>query len=1279
MSEIQNNGIPLKKIVAPSLNQSNYAENLSVTFDNIDKNFATLANYDFIKGESGESIRIEEVSFFKEDGELNGYGEKIHKYFEDNFSEETRKDITVNGVTISLFENFTPEKAGNLFLITTTYNDVDDTSVPVSSLYYVFLDGRFSNGKFAKDKAEEETYNDIEDLSCILVYDKNTAEFKSLNNAFPTIYYEKNAGLCWKVNGNETGIPVKGQRGDDGKDAMFYFVKCERTESDDETYVKSKVVGIYNYPNTTPIEDFYDDEKRELDNCAALILLEDDTKHYMYFGQLVYEDEEVFAYYYNNMELTYNMQTTDFINVLKGINITSPDFNPLRGLFIPMEAENKNSSQSVHFVGASSITNQIGDQLDGKRTDMILTPINDINDFDVTSDPGEQLIVEKYLYVKFNKNNYLTSFAYADDSIYDTGKHKSIVTTLSKLNYTLKYKLDKVYNNKSDFDYVADSELYPKFGYIKFKGTNKNINTFNGVNILYKNNTNTTISSNCLDDPKVTRYSLPKILREKINVGKEIYRWTLCSDQHDFDAELLNGKNDNKFIYDEHVNVYFKHIFTSTPTPSLSSEIAWFNALEVAYFYKEENGKGKYVNIFDDLSVVNNTYTPVLYGWGDIVQRENMTDDREAPLSFLKFIPVFNNDFKYNDETTLNVNYNINVTGDVDSNNKRNININGDLNCDNLTTNNIKVGEYAEIGEIKDIYTKNSAIIDGSIKIGKRNNMYNASIDNSGNALLKDLRVNNIIAKDINSININSTNADIKNLNISYGANTLLTANIEITNKTTVVPDDVPGTQYPQGPPSNQPKTRAAGDGSTTTDVELTVSDYSLSINADKTKSIVVNKFDDTSVITNNMSIINHEDSNIILSDDIDFAKNINEKIKSESGTTQYNNFANIVNTVHDEINSNSYEVIHQNIANGNFSYSLPEDAYALCTKPDNFLMDVELDGTANTIHCADEYDSIFKYDIEIRPNNKHVFDNSKGITIKFNKYLMFIVKLESYGATYNKNLPSLAEASHIELRAYYKIEDENYKYTNAYIDIKFNSDSYSHKWTGVHEDGYTITTNGISHRRDRYQGFIFKPDEIRITDSNVLETIKDAYDTDKKIKIIIRPYINIQFDSSGWPDKIFSMMMTNIVPVNSNYIYDSNKQIFNLTKNILYAAQYSSEHIKKVIGDDNDHYGLYCIYAFSDDERPYEKHVFNWKSDNNTIKNVSHLLYNVNVTSTIDDINSNMTYLAKDGILFTHGKSLFGFGYYKDSNKVEPRIIYYDNVNSNSVLQTKPISDLFK
>lgn len=1271
MSEIQNNGIPLKKIVAPSLNQSNYAENLSVTFDNIDKNFATLANYDFIKGESGESIRIEEVSFFNEDGELNEYGEKIHKYFEDNFSEETRKDIIVNGVTISLFENFTPEKAGNLFLITTTYNDVDDISVPVSSLYYVFLDGRFSNGKFAKDKAEEETYNDIEDLSCILVYDKDTAEFKSLNNAFPTIYYEKNVGLCWKVNGNETGIPVKGQRGDDGKDAMFYLVKCERTESDDEIYVKSKVVGIYNYPVTTPIEDFYDDEKRELDNCAALILLEDDTKHYMYFGQLVYEDEEVFAYYYNNMELTYNMQTTDFINVLKGINITSPDFNPLRGLFIPMEAENKNSSQSVHFVGATSITNQIGDQLDGKRTDMILTPINDINDFDVTSDPGEQLIVEKYLYVKFNKNNDIASYAYVDDSIYNTGKHKSIYSTLNKLDYTLKYKLEKVYNNIYDFNYVAGSELYPNFGYIKFKGTNKNIDTFNGVNILYKDNTNTVVSYNCIKRPETAGYSLPKKFKEKLNANQEIYRWVLCSDQHEFDAELLNGKNNNKFIYDTHVNTYFKYIFTSTPTPALSSEIAWFNALEVAYFYKNDNGINRYVNVFDDLSYVDDTYTPTLYGWGDVVECESITDGRETPFSFMKFIPAFNNDFKYNDETTLNVNYNINITGDVDSNSKRNININGDLNCDSLSLNSISISSIAEINEIKNIYTKNSAVIDGGINIGESNNIYNANIDSSGNALLKDLKTRRITSTGINATDISSTDITAKKLNISSGANNLLTANIEIADTNNIVSsDNAPEHNIPQNPGS-KPESRAGNtnDGS----AQMNVKDYSLTINADKAKLIDINKFDDLSVITNNLPIINHEDSNIILSNDIDFAKNINEKTKSES--SRYSDFANIINVVKDEIDKNSYESTKQENIYGNFSYTLPKTASELFTTYDNFLIHKSVDKD-NAIR-GEVYNNkdIFEYIIK-RPTENYTFDSSNDIKITFDKYLMLIMAIHSDGAVaWNRpyDLPFLNKDSYVTLNAFYQIDDA-VKDAKANISLSFDSNSYLYPhrpWTGVDENGNIINDNGNGDFRVRYQSFIFKPDTICINDSAVLNDIKTAYNNGKEIKIIIRPAAAIEYNCKG-SKKLKEMMMTNIVPVTADYIYNDNKNVVSLTKNTLYATQYSAYyHLQGITS------GRSCIYAFS---KNHDKHAFNWEYDSDIAGHTSNLSYDVTVTTTGENYN-NMTYLSRDGILFTHGHNFFGFGYYMDyisMDKPEPCIIYYDKNSAIANTQIKKISDLF-
>ena len=103
---------------------------------------------------------------------------------------------------------------------------------------------------------------------------------------------------------------------------------------------------------------------------------------------------------------------------------------------------------------------------------------------------------------------------------------------------------------------------------------------------------------------------------------------------------------------------------------------------------------------------------------------------------------------------------------------------------------------------------------------------------------------------------------------------------------------------------------------------------------------------------------------------------------------------------------------------------------------------------------------------------------------------------------------------------------------------------------------------------------------------------------------------------------------------------------------------------------------GVSCIYAFSKD---HKKHVFNWEYDDNTAKNTSKLLYNAKVTTNGEN-NNNLTYLSRDGILFTHGSNLFGFGYdYISADKPEPCIIYYNKENDTSIVQTKPISDLFK
>ena len=59
--------VPLTDIVAPSLNDVNYASALNNVFENINNNFKTLANHEFVKGDKGKSVEIVPTSFFYND------------------------------------------------------------------------------------------------------------------------------------------------------------------------------------------------------------------------------------------------------------------------------------------------------------------------------------------------------------------------------------------------------------------------------------------------------------------------------------------------------------------------------------------------------------------------------------------------------------------------------------------------------------------------------------------------------------------------------------------------------------------------------------------------------------------------------------------------------------------------------------------------------------------------------------------------------------------------------------------------------------------------------------------------------------------------------------------------------------------------------------------------------------------------------------------------------------------------------------------------------------
>ena len=770
MSETINNQIPLNKIIAPSLDDAGYASGLNNVFTNINDNFATLANRDFVKGESGTSVEIHEDKLINADGTLTVLGQKL-KYCINNLSnreDEYADVITKDDEKIGVFDHFNANP-GSIYMVYNTVNDVN-TQVPVakSSLYYVFLDGRYATAKIGN--IDESQYTNIKDFSCILVYDENeksvidnveiSGGFKVLPNAFPTIYYEDNVGLCWKVNGNNTGIPVQGLPGRDGLNSTLYLVKCN-TITVENSVIHGEVTGLYGaFDGYRPITS--DTNIDYLNNCSALVLApnpDDESGNLFYFGVLsvkeiqgepIYNAEteeytdniikKLYAYCNHETAINYGVETETFINSMKNINILSrgeDTSSGIKGLFIPMQTENEYGEQPVHLLSATSITNTIGQSSDLK-TDVVFTPVNDINKLVVTGDRDDMgedegnLMVDKYLYVKVNKNSGIFN---------DFNKGLEIggidFSKLEKYDYILKYKLSTVIKDAYD----AYGNVNPYFNAFTNDNYESGSRAFGRVFASVVKSDDVTMQIEppkepvALSDDNVKYYkygngpdvflpetttnhleSMPTTFRYRLgNGGLGIYRWELCKEYAPYDIdELLNNAEYNTehgsyepYNFENKFNV----IYTTTVNPNVATEFMWFNGMELVTSSKELNIKDPNDPnaIWEDKAnlggwdYMDQKY--IIYGWNNGIGNNPL-------FEFIKFVPIYDNDFYIKDDTALNINYNVNITGDQTNPNK-NITIHGSVNCDNLS-----VYRLTATGEIQNIYTKEPIVGESGIALG---------------------------------------------------------------------------------------------------------------------------------------------------------------------------------------------------------------------------------------------------------------------------------------------------------------------------------------------------------------------------------------------------------------------------------------------------------------------------------------------------------------------------------------------------------------------------------
>jgi hypothetical protein len=199
-----------------------------------------------------------------------------------------------------------------------------------------------------------------------------------------------------------------------------------------------------------------------------------------------------------------------------------------------------------------------------------------------------------------------------------------------------------------------------------------------------------------------------RLITEETPDAPGIYKWELVDVADEFDVSDLYDKKKTDNTYSFPSKKIFNTIFTTTLSPSESSDIMWFNGITTDRVYND-SGQFDISKQFENESY--NRY--IVYGW----QYLDRVKAFLAPPLFIfnKFVPVLNNDFAIINDTALNINYNVNITGDQ-NNYKKNLTVHGSVISDLITTDTL----YAD--KIDTVNTENDIVTTAGIKAGFINN-----------------------------------------------------------------------------------------------------------------------------------------------------------------------------------------------------------------------------------------------------------------------------------------------------------------------------------------------------------------------------------------------------------------------------------------------------------------------------------------------------------------------------------------------------------------------------
>ena len=284
----------LTRVTVPSIGDSNFAEGIRNAFETININFKNIASLPFIQGVQGDSYTLISKDIWVEVNDnispiyyaltkegavlLNSIFESVidntdntKKFHEgDSFDEcKTNKlgELSLNGISpIDSFftvENGVIKPINNKLYFYSVINNLNEEQDTYLGQYFYFIDYRITE---LGNKYQSENLSDFIDFTGFYQYQPASETEPEKYNAIsiiPNLYYDKDKDdICWKYNGQESGISAIGPKGLDGKDANFEIVYVQYINDTD---------------NSGDILGYFDSEKETIEytntlkNCFCLV------------------------------------------------------------------------------------------------------------------------------------------------------------------------------------------------------------------------------------------------------------------------------------------------------------------------------------------------------------------------------------------------------------------------------------------------------------------------------------------------------------------------------------------------------------------------------------------------------------------------------------------------------------------------------------------------------------------------------------------------------------------------------------------------------------------------------------------------------------------------------------------------------------------------------------------------------------------------------------------------------------------------------------------------